>query len=35
MAAFYANRIKNGKMKMEEVPARWYKQVAALLASGK
>lgn len=33
MAAFYANRILNGKMKLEEVPAMWQKKVTGLLAA--
>lgn len=31
MVAFYVKRIKEGKMTLEEVPARWYEAVKAAL----
>ena len=32
MAKIYARKIKNGEMKLEEVPKRWRKKVEELLA---
>lgn len=31
MVAFYVNRIKQGKMTLEDVPARWYEAVKEAL----
>lgn len=31
MVAFYVKRIKEGKMTLEDVPARWYEAVKAAL----
>lgn len=31
MAQFYVKRIKEGKMTLDEVPARWYEEVKKLL----
>ena len=31
MAQFYVKRIKEGKMTLDEVPARWYEEVKELL----
>jgi len=31
MVNFYVRRIKAGKMKLEDVPARWYEAVKAAL----
>ena len=31
MVSFYVNRIKQGKMKLEDVPERWREAVQALL----
>lgn len=33
MAAFYADRVRKGKMKLAEVPPKWYSQTAAMLAA--
>lgn len=35
MTAFYVYQIRNGKMKLKDVPAKWYKQVAAVFAADK
>lgn len=34
MAAFYADRVRKGKMKLEEVPPKWHSQTAAMLTAG-
>lgn len=31
MVNFYVNRIKQGKMKLEDVPERWYEAVKKVL----
>ena len=33
MVSFYVNRIKQGKMKLEDVPERWYEAVKEALES--
>lgn len=34
MVAFYVNRIKKGKMVLEDVPEKWRQQVAAEMEEG-
>lgn len=34
MVNFYVRRIREGKMTLEEVPARWYEAVKAALEEG-
>lgn len=33
MAKIYLNRVKAGKWRLEDVPARWREEVAAMLAA--